>query len=911
LNRPLFSPAINNAEYIDAMYEVYLQNPDSLSAEWQTFFQGFQLATCPRTCVAATQARDQSRVASLIYAYRNQGHLIANIDPLGNNLQKHPALALENFELSEKDLVRVFDTGHLSGPQRAPLGDIIATLKQIYCRSIGVEYIHIQDMQIRRWLQAEMEPILNKPQFSTQKKLHILSKLIDAEAFEKFIHSRYPGQKRFSLEGSESLIPALDAIAEYASALGVSEIVMGMAHRGRLNVLANFLQKPYVMVFSEFESNFIPDSFCGSGDVKYHRGFHSRRTNIDGSNINISLTSNPSHLEAVNTVVLGRARAKQRRLQDTVHRKKVLPLLIHGDSAFAGQGLVAETLNLSGLQGYTTGGTIHIIVNNQIGFTTMPNESRSTSYSTDVAKIIDAPIFHVNGNDPEAVVYVAELALRYRQEFGRDVIIDMLCYRRYGHNESDEPAFTQPLLYNKIKNLASVSQIYAQSLLAEGVLENNISEKLTQQIQERLQQAFTQVKNKIVHDDSMIFHGIWTGLDNPYSHTAVKTGVSHLTLNDLTLALTTIPDGFALNPKIARRLPQVRQDIEQRATVDWPTAELLAFGSLLHEGVPVRLSGQDSARGTFSQRHAVWQDMNTQETYIPLRHVHPEQARFCVYNSSLSEAGVLGFDYGYTLDEPYMLVLWEAQFGDFANGAQVIIDQFIVSSYSKWHRASGIVMLLPHGYEGQGPEHSNAYLERYLSACAEDNIQVCNLSTPAQYFHALRRQIKRDFRRPLIIMAPKSMLRHPQAVSPVEHLISDHFHEILDDPNPPQSPKRLVLCSGKLYYDLIARRERDQIDDVAIVRLEQFYPYPQQQLDDIAQKYAPIETLVWAQEEPQNRGGWCFVSQRVSLNFPQHQLQYAGRPASASPATGSLRKHQIEQEQVVREALGQTTSHTP
>jgi 2-oxoglutarate dehydrogenase E1 component len=898
--------ALSNASYVDDLYEQYRRDPSSVGSEWQTFFQGFDLASCPRTCVAATQARGQSKVASLIYAYRNQGHLIAKLDPLGNNAASHPALALESFGLTEEDLPKVFDTGHLGGPQRATLFDILAILRETYCGSVGVEYLHIQDMAVRRWLQAQMEPRRNQPQLSAEAKREILENLVDAELFEAFIQSRYPGQKRFSLEGAESLIPAVHALVELAPDLGIEDLVMGMAHRGRLNVLANILDKSYAQIFSEFEDNFLPDSVGGDGDVKYHRGFSSTHVNHAGMPLYISLTSNPSHLEAVNPVVLGRARAKQRRLGDTVERRRVLPLLIHGDAAFAGQGLVAETLNLSGLPGYTTGGTIHLVVNNQIGFTTGPAEARSTVYSTDVAKMTEAPIFHVNGDDPAAVVYVAQLALRFRQEFHRDVVIDMVCYRRHGHNEGDEPAFTQPVLYRKIKDRPSVRKLYQQRIIEEGALEAQAGEEIAERLKARLQAAFEDVKRQGVVPGQLAFQDAWVGLDNPYTHGRVETGVPHTMLVDVARALTTVPDGFALNPKVARKLPETRKAIEEHGLVDWAAAELLAFGSLLHEGTPVRLSGQDSARGTFSHRHSVWQDMNTQEPYIPLRHIRDGQARFCVYNSLLSEAAVLGFDYGYSLDEPHMLVIWEAQFGDFSNGAQVIIDQFIVSSLSKWKRASGLVMLLPHGYEGQGPEHSSAYLERYLAACAEDNIQVCNFTTPAQYFHALRRQVRRDFRRPLIVMSPKSLLRNPQVVSPVDELVNGHFHEVLDDPEPPAKPRRLVLCSGKIYYDLANRRKRDGLDDAAIVRVEQFYPCADEVWKAIAQRYGEVEEVVWAQEEPQNRGGWAFVALRLRKFFPRHEIRYAGRDASASPAVGSLRRHQIEQEQVVRDALGLT-----
>ncbi len=900
---------IANSAFVEALYEQWREDPSSLSQEWQMFFQGFEMAMCPRNCVAADQASAQSKVASLIYNYRDQGHVIARLDPLGNNRASHPQLELEEFGFTESDLDRVFDTGHLKGPKRAPLREIIAILRDTYCRSIGVEYLHIQDVRIRRWLQAQMEPVRNRPSFSPERKMNILRWLIDAESFENFTHSRYLGQKRFSIEGAESMIAGLRELVELAPEVGVDEIVMGMAHRGRLNVLANILEKSYSELFSEFEGNFLPDTVGGDGDVKYHRGYTSDHVTADGKSVHITLTSNPSHLEAVDPVVQGRARAKQRQRRDLETRTKVLPLLIHGDAAFAGQGLVAETLNLSQLEGYTTGGTVHLIVNNQIGFTTLPGEAHSTYYSTDVAKMIEAPVFHVNGDDPEAVVHTMELALRFRQEFHRDVVVDMICYRRHGHNEADEPMYTQPVLYRKIKDRPSVRRLYTKQLIQSGDLTEEAADALASEFKSRLEQAYDYVKEARPDLAVQAFEDLWRGMNNPYCYDCVATNVQHGVLVRVARALTTVPDGFTLNPKVARRLPQVFQAVKDRGDIDWAAAELLAFGTLLLEGTPVRLSGQDSARGTFSHRHAVWHDMNSQEPYVPLNHLAPAQPKFGAYNSMLSEAAVLGFEYGYSLSDPMKLVLWEAQFGDFANGAQVIIDQFIVSSASKWQRTSGLVLLLPHGYEGQGPEHSNAYLERYLAACAEDNIQVCNLTTPAQYFHALRRQMKRRFRRPLIIMSPKSMLRHPLCVSPVEELMSGSFHEILDDPRPPAKARRLVLCTGKVYYDLWEQREADGVDDAALVRIEQLYPLNGDAMDTIQSRYRDIEQVIWAQEEPQNRGAWTFMFPRLLDRFPNIPVRYVGREASASPATGSLRIHKEEQEEIVKHALQHGEGH--
>jgi 2-oxoglutarate dehydrogenase E1 component len=894
-----------NAEFVEALYEQWKGDPSSLSREWQMFFQGFEMAMCPRNCVASDQAQAQSKVASLIYNYRALGHMIAQLDPLGNNLTSHPQLELEAFGFTEKDLDRVFDTGHLGGAQRASLREIIAILRDTYCRSIGVEYLHIQNVQVRRWLQAEMEPIRNRPRISRENKIAILRCLIDAELFENFTHGRYLGQKRFSIEGGESIIAALHGLVELAPEFGVEEIVMGMAHRGRLNVLANILDKSYSEIFSEFEGNFLPNTVGGDGDVKYHRGYTSDRVNAQGRKIHVTLTSNPSHLEAVDPVVEGRARAKQRQRKDLETRTKVLPLLIHGEAAFSGQGLVAETLNLSQLEGYTTGGTFHLIANNQIGFTTLPKEAHSTYYSTDVAKMVQAPIFHVNGDDPEAVVFATELALRFRQEFHRDVVVDMICYRRHGHNEADEPMYTQPVLYRKIKDRPSVRKLYTKQLIDSGDLTSEQADAFALEFKSRLERAYEYVKEKSPDLDVQAFEDRWRGLNNPYCYDCVDTGVKHGDLVRVAKALTTIPDGFTLNPKVARRLPQVFTSIKDHGEIDWATAELLAFGTLILEGTPVRLSGQDSARGTFSQRHAVWHDMESQEPYVPLNHLALDQPKFGAYNSMLSEAAVLGFEYGYSLSDPMKLVIWEAQFGDFANGAQVIIDQFIVSSESKWQRTSGLVMLLPHGYEGQGPEHSNAYLERYLVACAEDNIQVCNITTPAQYFHVLRRQMKRKFRRPLIILSPKSLLRHPLCVSPVDELITGRFQEILDDPRSPRKAQRLVLCSGKIYFDLLERREAENLESAALIRIEQFYPFHEETMDKIQEKYRDVTDVVWAQEEPQNRGGWAFMFPRLLDRFPNVQVRYVGREASASPATGSLRIHREEQEQIAHLALQQ------
>ena len=893
--------------YLEELYDQWKQDPSSLDGSWQLFFQGFDLASCPRTCVASDQAHDQSRLASLIYNYRDQGYRLANTNPLEPPREAISDLALDNFGFSDDDLDRVFDTGHLGGPQRATLREILQILQQTYCGHIGVEYLHVQDVQIRRWLQAQMEPVRNQPTLDRERKLDILERLIDAEMLETFINRHYLGQKRFSLEGSETLIPLVHTIMDLAPQLAVEEMVIGMSHRGRLNVLANLLDKSYAAIFSEFEDNYLDGAHVGgSGDVKYHKGYCSQHaSHLTGQMVQLTLAANPSHLEAVDPVVLGQARARQRQIGAANDRRRVLPLLIHGDAAFAGQGIVAETFNLSRLEGYHVGGTIHVVVNNQIGFTTSPGDSRSTDCVTDIAKAIGAPIFHVNGDYPEAAVRAAELALKFRQEFARDVVIELIAYRLHGHSEGDEPAFTQPSLYREIRAHTPVRSLYSQQLLRSGDLSPEEESKLASELEGRLEQALHQVRDATETGD---FDDV--GACTTEEAGAVfdgSTAVEHDALIEVATALATVPEGFSINPKIGRQLPKRLATVEERTHVDWAMAEALAFGTLLIEGIPIRLSGQDSERGTFSQRHAVWSDTETEERFKPLNHIRDNQARFCVYNSPLSEASVLGFDYGYTLSDPMMLVLWEAQFGDFANGAQVIIDQFITSAHAKWQKSSRLVMLLPHGFEGQGPEHSNAYLERYLAAGAEDNIQVCNLSTPAQYFHLLRHQAKTSERRPLIVMTPKSLLRRTGVISSVDELISGHLHEVIADPKPPEKARRLVLCTGKIYYDLYDAREEAEETDTSLVRVEQLYPFPGSPLVDLTVDFEGLEEVVWVQEEPANRGAWPFMQPRLRAIFPDLEVGYVGRPASASPATGSLRRHRQQQAEIVAEGLRKKT----
>lgn len=891
-------------EYMEALYERWQQDPESVDASWQLFFQGVDLASCPRDCIAAGQARDQSGVASMIYNYREQGHRMARTNPLSAPPTIIPDLQLSNFGFAEKDLERIFDTGHLHLPQRATLQQIIQMLRDTYCGSIGVEFLHIQDVQIRRYLESLMEPTRNRPLREPAEKRRILERLMDAEFLEKFIQARYLGQKRFSIEGGETFIPMVRWMIDLAPELGVEEIVLGMAHRGRLNVLANIMDKSETMLFAEFEDNFLPGSVFGDGDVKYHKGYSSQVTTSFKKTIKLSLTANPSHLEAVDPVVLGRARAKQRQREDTAERKKVVPFLVHGDAAFSGQGIVAETFNLSRLKGYEVGGCVHIVINNQIGFTTLPEQGRSSQYVTDVAKMVEAPIFHVNGDDPEAAVHAAELALRYRQKFGRDVVIDLICFRRHGHSEGDEPGFTQPLLYKEIRRHPTVREIYTKRLVAAEELSMEEAERLAAQFREGLEDAYQKAKGHVTEAEIDGFQGAWQGLGVPFSFEAVDTSVSREILTEVAKGITRVPEGFRLNPKIAKMLPPRLEAVETNGTVDWSLAEALAVGSLLMENVPVRLSGQDSERGTFSQRHMVWRDTETAEPYTPLNHLRSPQGRLCVYNSPLSEASVLGFEYGYSLSEPHMVIMWEAQFGDFVNGAQVIIDQFIVAARSKWQRYSGLVLLLPHGFEGQGPEHSNAYLERYLAACAEENIQVCVPTTPAQYFHVLRRQVKRPFRLPLVLMTPKSLLRYALAVSPVDDLVHGRFQEVLPDPAAPKETRRLILCTGKVYYDLLDARKSNGLEKVELVRVEQLYPCPADELKKIAESRQSLAEVVWAQEEPMNRGAWTYMEPRLRDIFPGRTIQYAGRDAAASPAVGSLKTHRREQAALIEDAFG-------
>jgi 2-oxoglutarate dehydrogenase E1 component len=853
----------------------------------------------------------EAAVLQLINAYRVRGHLIADFDPLGSEPTYHAELDPATYGLTIWDLDREFLTGTLMSaeyePQKvATLREILETLRNTYCGKIGCEYMNIQIPEQKRWLQLRMELTGNRWPLPPDTRKRALQRVIEAEEFEHFLHARFVGHKRFSLEGAESAMVILDEILDLAANTNVHEAVIGMAHRGRLNMLANIVDKSLIEILSEFEG-IDPDSTQGSGDVKYHLGASGVRKSSRGHEIIVSVACNPSHLEAVDPVAEGLVRPKQDRLGDT-KRERVIPILIHGDAAFAGQGVVAETLNLSQLEGYTTGGTIHLVINNQIGFTTNPDEARSTPYSTDVARMVQAPIFHVNGDDPEACLRVAQLAYDYRQQFKKDVVIDMFCYRRHGHNEGDDPSYTQPILYRKIRQHPSVATQYSERLLREEFLDGAQVKEIRGRVSARLNEAYDAAKKKEepfqVQDLSAVDP---EEISRPSPHTAADRA----TLERVVEGITTFPATFHVHPKLAVSLRK-RREVLNGAPMDWATAETLAFGSLVLEGTPVRLSGQDSGRGTFSQRHLELYDSETGERYVPLRNLSHEQARFDVFDSSLSEYAVMGFEFGYSLADPLTLVLWEAQFGDFANGAQILIDNFIASAESKWGQPSGLVLLLPHGYEGQGPEHSSARIERFLQLCAENNMQVVNASTPAQYFHVLRRQMhggsdRRGVRKPLIIFTPKRMLRNPRATSTLDELMTGTFHEILDDSTAidPAKATRLLMCSGQVYYDLLAAREERKVDHVAIVRLEQMYPFPTSGVQVILNRYPSLAEVVWVQEEPRNMGAWRFVQEQMQpiLEPYRRVLRYVGRAESASTSAGSLKRHQEEQADLVESAF--------
>jgi len=855
--------------------------------------------------------RDSVRALMMIRAYRMRGHFHANLDPLGLEPQKdHEELHPSNYGFTEADYDRKIFIDKVLGLEFATIPEMLAILRRTYCGTIGFEFVHISDPAEKAWIQERIEGPDKEISFTNEGKRAILNKLVEAEGFEKFFEVKYPGAKRFGLEGAEAMIPALEQIIKRGGALGVKDIAIGMAHRGRLNVLSQVMGKPHRVIFHEFKGGSAsPDEVDGSGDVKYHLGASSDRE-FDGNKVHLSLTANPSHLEIVDPVVLGKVRAKQDQLNDHIERVKALPLLIHGDAAFAGQGVVAECFGLSGLRGHRTGGSLHFIVNNQIGFTTYPRYSRSSPYPSDVAKLVEAPIFHVNGDDPEAVVYCAKIAIEFRQRFHKPVVIDMFCYRRFGHNEGDEPGFTQPLMYRMIRSHPTTLEIYARKLVQEGLVTEGEVDKMRGDWRHRLEAEFEASAGYRANKADWL-DGRWAGLksgqDSTEDDRRGMTGVDTGRIKQLTALVTAVPPGFNVHKTIQRFLDNRRHAVESGEGIDWATGEALAFATLLDEGYPVRLSGQDSERGTFSQRHSVLIDQETEARYIPLNHIRDGQARYEVINSMLSEEAVLGFEYGYSLAEPNALTLWEAQFGDFANGAQVVFDQFISSGERKWLRMSALVCLLPHGYEGQGPEHSSARLERYLQLCAEDNMQVANCTTPANYFHILRRQLKREIRKPLILMTPKSLLRHKRAVSSLSEIgPGSSFHRLLwDDAESRKGDKiklvkddkirRVILCSGKVYYDLYEDREKRGADDVYLLRVEQLYPFPLKALVRELTRFKKAEIL-WCQEEPKNMGGWAFVEPYLEWVLAQvggksKRARYAGRPASAATATGLMSKH--------------------
>ena len=928
------APTNRNAEQLAQLYGRYVADAEDVSLAWRELFEDLdpsargwledlsgRVGPSPR--VSARQAdaaphgdlaavRDSMRVMMLIRAFRLRGHLEANLDPLGlATIEPHSDLDPSSYGFDAADHDRpIFCDGHL-GLDSATLPEIVRTARAIYCGKIGIEYLHIQNPRERHWLMNRIEDPAFREPFARDRRRSILMSLTAAETFEQFLARKFVATKRFGLEGGEAAIPAIEAVLRCGARLGVEDVVLGMSHRGRLNVLGNIMGKLYETIFAEFRGlSSRPDEIGGSGDVKYHLGTSSDRE-FEGKRVHLSLTPNPSHLEAVNPVVLGKVRAKQDLLQDR-ERKRCMGILLHGDAAFAGQGLVSEVLEFCDLEGYRTGGTIHLVINNQIGFTTSPVAARTGPYCTDVAMSNHDPILHVNGDDPEAVVAAAELAMEYRQAFDSDVVIDLFCYRRYGHNESDEPAFTQPIMYRKIAEHPTTRAIYAEKLVAEGVVTREEADEWIARCVECCEAGFLAL-DQYQPDEADWLEGTWSGLEPIQGYDAHRgeTAVAIETLREIGRALTRVPDGLEVNSKILRQLRGKQKALDSGEGIDWGTAEALAFGSLLIEGSRVRLSGEDCSRGTFSHRHAVWIDQQTEARYVPLNHIREQQETLEIIDSPLSEYGVLGFEYGYAMARPDALVLWEAQFGDFANGAQVVIDQFISAGESKWLRMSGLVLLLPHGYEGQGPEHSSARLERFLQCCAEDNIQVVNCTTPANYFHALRRQLHRTIRKPLIVMAPKSLLRHKQAVSKLSDMSGEtNFHRVLycdELPSEPGDARQVVMCSGKVYYDLLEERTRRGVTDVHILRVEQLYPFPSDALSELLAPYRHCH-VVWCQEEPRNMGAWTFVSEFIEevvdeMGFAHPELRYSGRSAAASPATGLVSEHEREQRALVEEAL--------
>ncbi|MDE2741379.1 MAG: 2-oxoglutarate dehydrogenase E1 component [Gemmatimonadota bacterium] len=919
-----FATHSENAEYIEALYEQYQRDPSAIPEEWQHFFRGFEFgfarsetASEPEPDQTALQSIEEATegllvlegVQALVQAYRQMGHFVARLDPLGYDRRSLPLLDLIEFGLAEEDLDKTVGNGSFLGRTDGTLKGLLIKLKTTYCRSIGVEYMDIPDKDQRDWLQERVEPCLNNPNLSEDETRRVLARLIAAEEFEQFLHTRYVGQKRFSLEGAESMVPLLDELVSTGSKLGVEEMVIGMAHRGRLNVLAHLLHKPYEEILAEFEGADRTDRDDDEGDVKYHKGYSHDHVTEEGRKVHLSLSFNPSHLELVDPVIEGIVYAKQAYLHDD-EGERVVPVLIHGEAAFTGQGIVSETLNLSELPGYRTGGSVHIIINNQLGYTALADETRFTPYPTDIAKEIQAPVFHVNADDPEAVMQAARVAMEFRHRFKVDVFIDLWCYRRHGHNEADDPTLTQPLMYKKIAEHPTILHLYSFQLIAQNRISQEEADDIRARIRTRLEEAQQIARRLQVQPQISSFGGVWQGLTWAPDDWSAQTAVDAKILQRIVERATQVPEGFSLHRTIQRMVEARRAMAAGQAPIDWGCSEVMAFGSLLREGVAVRLTGQDTQRGTFAHRHAVWHDTATGAEHTPLQCLERDQADFVVINTMLSELAVLGFEYGISSADPRRLVLWEAQFGDFVNGAQMVIDQFLSSGEAKWQRMSGLVLLLPHGYEGMGPEHSSARLERFLQSCAKNNMQVAYPTTPAQLFHILRRQMHRNFRKPLVLMTPKSLLRHKQCVSELEEFSTGTFQRVIDDANvaDPAAVSRVVLCTGKIYYDLVAARsEQNDSDKVALLRVEELYPFPTAELQAAFDRYPAAKQFHWVQEESQNMGAWPFVQPLLDELLPAHcELNYVGRDEAASPATGSGHLHETEQREIVEQALGRS-----
>ncbi len=891
-----------NADYLDRLYDQYQRDPRSLDASWQAYFAGFDDAggrTAPRESAPPLTIG----VQNLVHSYRELGHFVASLDPLGHDRPSHPLLELSRFGMSDVDLDMEVGKADFYGETNGTLRDLIAKLRACYCGTIGVEYMNIADKAQREWLARQMEPILNKPAFSPEESRAILYQLVAAEEFERFLASRFQGKKTFSLEGGESVIPMLNSMVDDGAAMGIDGVCMGMAHRGRLNVLAHVLNKPYEVIFGEFKETNLKDE--GDGDVKYHLGYANDRPTKQNRSVHISLSPNPSHLELVNPVVEGIVRAKQNYRNDK-DQNRIVPVLIHGDAAFTGQGIVFETLNLSELRGWRTGGTVHLIINNQIGFTTPPEQGRFTPYPTDVAKMIQAPIFHVNGDDPEACVHATRMAVAFREQFKSDVLVDLWCYRRHGHNEQDEPAFTQPLMYQQIAKHETTRALYSKRLIERGIVTEEQLEEMRQCARERLDQAFASADEVRPRPRTAVVNPLWKDFLHAPTDWQTKTAIPRATLNQIAESVNKFPPDFTPHPKLKALYAKRAEAVKTGRGIDWGCGEMLALGTLLLEGTPIRFTGQDVQRGTFSHRHAVLNDFQDGKQYVPLAHLKKDQPQIAILNTMLSELAVLGFEYGFSSADPRNLVVWEAQFGDFVNGAQSIIDQYIAAAESKWRLMNGLVMLLPHGYEGQGAEHSYGYLSRFLALCAEQNMQVCVPTTPGQYFHLLRRQIRRDFRKPLILMMPKSLLRFEPSFSCIEEFSDNTFQCVLDDPTAPErdSVRRVLFVSGKVFYALNKAREAKSIKGTAIVRVEQLYPFPKKEIQAILARYRKAQEIGWVQEEPRNRGPWSYMSDRLRELLPETAvLTYYGRDESASPATGLHKLHEEEEEEMIGQAL--------